>query len=102
MVLVGLRDSPLTQTSPEMDLGSPSIWVDSTGQSKTELRRTGHTCFVKMKMQYLKCCNHTTKTESNYFSHSFVPDGAGGGVKDASCRVGSVEFLLGVFAIRTC
>lgn len=38
---------------PEMDLGSPSIWVDSTGQhiglNKTELRRTGHTCFVKIK-----------------------------------------------------
>lgn len=74
MVLAGPKDFPLRQTSPEMDLGSPSIWADSTGRhiglNKTVLRRTGHTCFVKMKTQYLKCFNHTTKTESNYFSFS--------------------------------
>lgn len=56
MVLTGPRDSPLRQTSPEMDLGSPSIWADLTGWNKTVLRRTVHTCFVKIiKKDYLKC-----------------------------------------------
>lgn len=30
---------------------------------------------------------------------SFLPDGAGGGVKDAACRMGSVELPLGIFAV---
>lgn len=113
MALAGPKDSPLRRTSPEMDLGSPSIWVDSTGQhiglNKTELRRTGHTCFVKIKIEHLKCLissiqqkKHQTSFLALWLCLPFIPHGAGGGIKDAACRVRSVEFLLGVFSFVIC
>lgn len=57
MVLAGPRDSPLMQTFPEKDLGSLSIWTDFAGHyiglNRTVLRRTVHTCFVKIKQNTL-------------------------------------------------
>lgn len=51
-VLTGPRDCPLRQTSPEMDVGSLSIEADLPGEhiglNKTERRKTGNTCFVKI------------------------------------------------------
>lgn len=54
MALAGLRDSPPRQTWPEADLDSASTWVNPTGLNKTELRRTVHTCIVRMITEYVK------------------------------------------------
>lgn len=76
MVLAGPTDSPLRQTSREMDLDSPSIWVDLTGRhigpNKTELRRTGRTCFVRIKITYLNDLINTKNNNIKLF-FSFCP-----------------------------
>ena len=101
--LAGPRDSLLRQTSPDMDLDSPSILADSTGQciglNKTVLRRTVHTWFNENQKSEMSDLMQTKQTalKENYCSVSFLPCRAGGGIEDAACRVGSVELLLRIF-----